>query len=1042
MSAPSQALPAPGDDWDFDAYEDIAHPPSAGNHHRNHDDAGTPAPKRPEVGAGARGRAKELSSALGRSAPGGRTRVVGNVDPDAVVFVGTPPPVPLREVLALNLSTLRHVPGSVRPRVQLAMAHALRALVNRMDSISLWQLQAFPKLVIKGTGDPKSHPGLDAGQVVAARLDLWEAGAFCELWVQAKTESAKIKKRSGRPNGTKPAEKRIDERLVGSMRALVAEGAPRKALNLLTSDGLHDIEDPSVLPRLQALHPAGSPVDLSTVPSPADPGLPSLEDVKFWSEAVLKGVADFPRGSAPGPSGLRPSCLFDLLKRGPHVSKLAMELAALVALAAHGHLPADLAPLFGAASLIPLKKPDGGVRPIAIGETLRRLVGKTLMHLPKLTGELRALAPLQCGVGITNACESIGQGLQALVSTLPDQGDWVALQIDVVNAFNTIDRSEVLRGAATLAPTMLPWLRTLYGQPAMLFCQGTVLLSRTGVHQGCPLGPAAFDVGIHRAAQTLEQWALQWGVFYLDDGLIVGPLERVEQAFSTLRNSLSGIGLAVNLHKCTVWGPGSTLLPSLEEDHPLRAVPVTPFTEGSGVKMVGVPVGRHGETAYQDGLLAKRVQALEVACGALGSLPDPQLQHCLLRQCLDAAKLQFSLRTTSTVSSAAAGLLQRADDTILAVMEEAVGGGINAQARQQVGLPFAMGGCGVRLPTCVRSPARLAGMTAYLQTGKRQVGVPEVAVATVPEDAHDVIRQARTLLGDTFDPLTTWARDPGCIAVADREYAKQHWWGDKFDQARRRHLQAGVSGRDAARLESQAGGYGAAWMQVVPVDGSPTVISAEEYRLGLRWALGLPLLGQHRDGAECPACGQQVDIFGDHLLCCRRNNFYGRHYAVQESFVAMAQAGDQPFHREAPLLKQSLVPQGRPLRPADLLLRAWNGGRDLAVDVTISHPLQAAQQPWTAEKARGYLAMVEKRKVTKYKDACTLEGWDFTGAAFDTWGGVGPGAKQVLFKLLKRAVGGVPVELRALRTQEHKQHLSLSLMRQVWKLLAAKYALA
>ena len=54
-------------------------------------------------------------------------------------------------------------------------------------------------------------------------------------------------------------------------------------------------------------------------------------------------------------------------------------------------------------------------------------------------------------------------------------------------------------------------------------------------------------------------------------------------------------------------------------------------------------------------------------------------------------------------------------------------------------------------------------------------------------------------------------------------------------------------------------------------------------------------------------------------------------------------------------------------------------------------------------------------------------------------GGVGPGARALLYKLLRRAVGGVPVKLRALRTQEHPQHLSLALMRQVWRLLGAKH---
>ena len=155
----------------------------------------------------------------------------------------------------------------------------------------------------------------------------------------------------------------------------------------------------------------------------------------------------------------------------------------------------------------------------------------------------------------------------------------------------------------------------------------------------------------------------------------------------------------------------------------------------------------------------------------------------------------------------------------------------------------------------------------------------------------------------------------------------------------------------------------------------------------------------------------------------------------------MAQAGDQPFMREAPLHKQNALSSRAALRPADILLRAWQGGKDLAVDVTVFHPLQAAQQPWTAEKAKGYLTMVERRKLAKYDTACSSEGLAFLGQR-STCGGMGLGARAVLHKLLRRAVGGVPLELRALRTQEHRQHLSLALMRQVWRLLRAKNTFA
>ena len=75
-------------------------------------------------------------------------------------------------------------------------------------------------------------------------------------------------------------------------------------------------------------------------------------------------------------------------------------MTSFVNLVSSHKLPAEVHPIFGGASLIALRKKDGGVRPIAVGLTLRRLVAKC--HLRMLTfvhynlvmvpqGELRLL---------------------------------------------------------------------------------------------------------------------------------------------------------------------------------------------------------------------------------------------------------------------------------------------------------------------------------------------------------------------------------------------------------------------------------------------------------------------------------------------------------------------------------------------------------------------------------------------------------------------------------------------------------------------------
>ena len=103
---------------------------------------------------------------------------------------------------------------------------------------------------------------------------------------------------------------------------------------------------------------------------------------------------------------------------------------------------------------------------------------------------------MQCGVGVPNACEMVGMGLQQYVDASPIDGDWIALKVDVTNAFNTVTRESVLFGAEEHFPAAFNWLRFCYAQHCPLYCQGQELVSRTGVHQGDPMGPVAFALAV------------------------------------------------------------------------------------------------------------------------------------------------------------------------------------------------------------------------------------------------------------------------------------------------------------------------------------------------------------------------------------------------------------------------------------------------------------------------------------------------------------------------------------------------------------------
>ena len=55
---------------------------------------------------------------------------------------------------------------------------------------------------------------------------------------------------------------------------------------------------------------------------------------------------------------------------------------------AAGNAPTSIAPWLAGAPIFPLKKKHGGIRPIAVGEVIRRLVGKLILNDQNVKSEV------------------------------------------------------------------------------------------------------------------------------------------------------------------------------------------------------------------------------------------------------------------------------------------------------------------------------------------------------------------------------------------------------------------------------------------------------------------------------------------------------------------------------------------------------------------------------------------------------------------------------------------------------------------------------
>jgi len=75
------------------------------------------------------------------------------------------------------------------------------------------------------------------------------------------------------------------------------------------------------------------------------------------------------------------------------------------------------------------------VRPIAVGDTLRRLVAKWLLACAQGRNAAAALGPLQTAFAKGSPCEVVAMGLQAQVYTLHGSTGLLLLQVDLKNAF-------------------------------------------------------------------------------------------------------------------------------------------------------------------------------------------------------------------------------------------------------------------------------------------------------------------------------------------------------------------------------------------------------------------------------------------------------------------------------------------------------------------------------------------------------------------------------------------------------------------------------
>ena len=214
-------------------------------------------------------------------------------------------------------------------------------------------------------------------------------------------------------------------------------------------------------------------------------------------------------------------------------------------------------------------------------------------------------------------------------------------------------------------------------------------------------------------------------------------------------------------------------------------------------------------------------------------------------------------------------------------------------------------------------------------------------------------------------------------------------------------------------------------MSAPPIAGLGLCLSSPHYSLLLRWHLGEPLARNVCAGRPCAACGAPIDVFGDHAVSCAKVGFGPRHHGIQSFLCRSLAQAHLPHDREVDVV-------GDGTRPADVLLKCWEpGGRDLAVDLTVTHlcPNSVGRPgPGTAGKLA---KKAEEEKVKGSEAKCAAAGCGFSPLVMDTWGGIHGAGRALWTDIASRCAAHVAERAKARAVGVLRQGLGVTLARAV-----------
>ena len=321
------------------------------------------------------------------------------------------------------------------------------------------------------------------------------------------------------------------------------------------------------------------------------------------------------------------------------------------------------------------------------------LAGKLLMDVT-IAKTTEHLQPEQVGVQVANAAENAARKVR--LWTEDAKPNEVLLQVDMRNAFGSVDRQKMLAEVKTHCPCLFPYAAACYRNANVLMGDGYVLESTRGVQQGDVLGPALFAIALQPVVERLRELNLELHLWYLDDGILVGTIDTIKMALKLLKELLPSRGLELNVPKCKLFGSAAS-----NPDPVFDGIPRYSLDDGTVV--LGVPIG---SAAFVDNYVSEVCAKLSHMAERIGMMTSNIAKFLLLRACFGACRINHLLRALPFQH--AQTLAEKSSIIVRKTLEAILGSPLPDICFLLACLPVRKGGLGIRDPALVLGPAFIA----------------------------------------------------------------------------------------------------------------------------------------------------------------------------------------------------------------------------------------------------------------------------------------------------------------------------------------------